>query len=188
MEAMKLYIARHGETDLNANGDCYQGSTDMPLNAKGRAQAAALALALPDDIDRVVSSPLGRARQTAQAIVDGRGLPLVVMAQFRERDFGVFETLSPSAAQQRYPDMCANNILQQWNAAPPGGESPRQVVARVAEGLQSLQATWPHETVALVVHGFVIRSLRFLLDAIPEDEFFVHPKIGNGQFFCATPL
>jgi len=61
------------------------------------------------------------------------------------------------------------------------------VVARIAEGLQSLQATWPHETVALVVHGFVIRSLRFLLDAIPEDEFFVHPKIGDGQFFCATP-
>ena len=120
---MKLYIARHGETDLNSNGDCYQGSTDMPLNANGRAQAAALALAMPGDIDRVVSSPLGRARQTAQAIVDRRGLPLVVMAQFRERDFGVFETLSPSAAQQRFPDMCANNILQQWNA-PPGVSRP----------------------------------------------------------------
>jgi broad specificity phosphatase PhoE len=179
---MKLYIARHGETDLNLNGDCYQGSTDEPLNARGRSQAAALALALPDDIDLVVTSPLARARQTAQALVDRRGLPLVVMAQFRERDFGIFETLSPGEVQRRHPQLWARNVLQQWDAAPPGGETPRQVVTRVAEGLQSLQLQWPHASVALVVHGFVIRSLRFLLDGLPEQAFFVQPKLGNGEF------
>jgi len=185
---MKLYIARHGETDLNLHGDCYQGSTDMPLNAHGQAQAAALAVALPDDIEQVVASPLLRARQTAQALIARRSLPLQVMVQFRERDFGVFEGLSPGQVQQRYPDLWARQIVQAWDEAPPGAETTREVVTRVRDGLHRLQAKWPQATVALVVHGFVIRALRFVLEALPEDDFFVLPKIGNGEFLCVTEI
>ena len=70
---MKLYLARHGETDLNID-DRYQGISDAPLNARGIDQARALALALPLDVTRIVSSPLQRALQTAQAVGTARGL------------------------------------------------------------------------------------------------------------------
>ena len=99
---MKLYLARHGETDLNID-DRYQGSSDAPLNARGRAQADALAAALPHDITRIVASPLQRALQTAQAVGSARGLAVHTMTGLREKDFGVFDGLTPAEVAERYP-------------------------------------------------------------------------------------
>lgn len=107
------------------------------------------------------------------------------MVPFRERDFGVFETWSPAQAQQRFPELLARQILQSWDDAPPRGETPREVVARVAQGLESLHTQWPESTVALVAHGIFIRALRFLLQDTAGHEFFVQPKIGNGVYCCA---
>jgi broad specificity phosphatase PhoE len=175
---MILYLARHGETDLNI-GDRYQGRSNLPLNGRGQQQAASLAKRVPPEIVRLVSSPQLRAVQTARAIADATGLALVTQAMFRERDFGIFEGLNQAEIQQRYPALWAQNIVQQWDVSPPGGETVHEVVQRVAAGLRILRAQHRDQAIMLVTHGFVVRAVRFLLTGIPQDEFFTLPKIGN---------
>jgi broad specificity phosphatase PhoE len=178
---MILYIARHGETDLNIE-DRYQGIGDLPLNESGRRQALNLEASLPPGIGRIISSPQRRAYQTACAVAESRRLPLTTMANFRERNFGVFEGLTPEQARHGYPELWAQGILQQWNSAPPDGETTRAVVRRTAAGLRELRTNFRDEAVLLVAHGFVVRAARFLLTGIPKEEFFAEQKIGNGTF------
>lgn len=179
---MKLYLARHGETDLNID-ERYQGSSDAPLNARGLAQAHALAAALPGDITHIVASPLQRALQTAQAVATARGLPVTTMAGLREKDFGAFDGLTPAEVATRYPALWHGGVLTSWDEPPPGGETTRAVVQRVTQCLDDLRATHTDDaTVLLVVHGFVVRALRYRLDGLGEAEFFIAERIGNAQF------
>lgn len=178
---MILYLARHGETDLNID-DRYQGIGDLPLNHTGRRQAVALEASLPAGIVHIVSSPQRRAFETASAVATARCLPLTTMPDFRERDFGVFEGLTPAEAREAYPALWAQAILQQWNGAPPEGETTRAVVRRTARGLRALRRAYRDEAVLLVAHGFVVRAARFLLSGIPKEAFFVEQKIGNAEF------
>lgn len=178
---MKLYLARHGETDLNID-DRYQGSSDAPLNARGRAQAEALAAALPPDITRIVASPLQRARQTAEPVARARGLPVQLMAALREKDFGVFDGLTPAEVAERHPVPWAEGVLTSWDRPPPGGESTRAVVQRVSAALDELRRLPDDEVLLLVVHGFVVRALRFVLDGLDEADFFVAPRLENATF------
>ena len=176
-----LLLARHGQTDLNID-ERWQGRLDMPLNATGFAQADRLALALPSRIDALVVSPMLRARQTAEPVVRARGLVPRLDADFRERDFGVFEGLSADEAAQRFPDLAARNAAYRWDEEPPGAEPTRAVVERVARGLTRLREQHGGQTVLLVSHGFVVRCLRHLIDGVSEDDFFAVERIANGSF------
>ena len=178
---MKLYLARHGETDLNID-DRYQGISDAPLNARGIEQARALAAALPLDLMRIVSSPLQRALQTAQAVGAARGLAVQTLAGLREKNFGAFDGLSPAEVAGHYPAQWQSGVLSSWDSAPPGGETTRAVVQRVSTCLDELHARYADETVLLVVHGFVIRALRYRLDGLEEAEFLDAPRLGNAEF------
>ena len=178
---MKLYLARHGETDLNID-DRYQGRSDLPLNERGLAQAEALAAALPLDITHIVSSPLQRALHTAQAVGRARGLPVRTMAGLREKHFGRFDGLTPAEVAARFPALWHGGVLTSWDQPPPGGETTRAVVQRVSACLDELRAAHAGDTVLLVVHGFVVRALRYLLDGLDESEFFIAPRIGNAEF------
>jgi broad specificity phosphatase PhoE len=177
---MTLLIARHGQTDLNVD-DRWQGSLDLPLNATGRAQAVALAAGLPEQVDALVVSPMLRTRQTAQPVIDRRGLEPRFDALFRERDFGVFEGLNEAEAHQRHPALAAANAAYRWEIEPPGAERARAVVDRVAEGLATIRARHGGQTVLLVTHGFVIRCLRYLIDGLSDDEFFSLARVPNGS-------
>jgi broad specificity phosphatase PhoE len=179
---MKLYLARHGETDLNID-ERYQGISDAPLNARGLAQARALAEALPQGITHIVASPLRRALQTAQAVAVARGLPVTTMAGLREKDFGAFDGLTPTEVATRHPALWQGGVLTSWDQPPPGGETTRAVVQRVSLCLAEVRATHAADAaVLLVVHGFVVRALRYLLDGLEEAEFFVADRIGNAEF------
>lgn len=178
---MKFYLARHGETDLNIE-ERFQGISDFPLNARGAAQAVRLEHSLPDDIEQVVSSPQRRAYQTAETVSRVRGLPHATMVQFRERDFGQWEGLTHAQARAAYPALWARGGAFQWHEAPPGAEATHEVVARVEEGLRLLVDAHAGRSVLLVAHGFVVRSLRYLLEGVAQADFFVAPRIGNGEF------
>jgi broad specificity phosphatase PhoE len=178
---MKLYLARHGETDLNID-ERYQGISDAPLNARGLAQARALAEALPQGITHIVASPLRRALQTAQAVAAARGLPVTTMAGLREKDFGAFDGLTPTEVATRHPALWHGGVLTSWDQPPPGGETTRAVVQRVSLCLAEVRATHAYAAVLLVVHGFVVRALRYLLDGLDKAEFFVADRIGNAEF------
>ena len=87
---MNLYIMRHGETDWNRQGRL-QGSVDVPLNEYGVVLAEQTRDGLKREqirFDRVFTSPYQRARRTAEIIIDGADIPLIVEPRIREMAFG----------------------------------------------------------------------------------------------------
>lgn len=158
-----LLIARHGETDWNAAGR-WQGHTDVPLNATGRAQAAALAERLRSEgIAAVASSDLSRARTTAEIVAGALGLPVAFAdPDLREQRYGRFEGLTPAECEVRYPEDWSRYVASP-HAGPPGGESRADLVARVVRAVQAA-ATRLSAPTLLVSHGGAIRAL---LGALP---------------------
>jgi probable phosphoglycerate mutase len=175
---MHLIVLRHGRTAFNAEGR-YQGSIDTDLDETGRAQAAGLHAVLPPDIDVLVSSPMRRARQTAEAIGAARGLPLELAGDFRERGAGVLEGLTLPEVQARHPELWARRVLRQWDEGPPGGESIRDVFHRVARGLDALRGAYPGRRVVLVAHGFVSKAIR--ATALGHVDDFFSWQLRNGE-------
>jgi broad specificity phosphatase PhoE len=176
---MQLYVVRHGQTLANVQHR-YLGALDPELTDIGREQAVALRMELPDAIDSIVVSPLLRARQTADIIRYRNDLPLQVVDAFRERNVGVFEGLTQSEAQARYPELWQQNITRHWNAAPPQGESIQQVVQRVHAGLVRLLTEPSSRHTLLVGHGFVAKAVRALVRQDFSDFFEWH--LGNGHW------
>lgn len=162
-QATLLLCIRHGETEWNAAARV-QGHTDIGLNRRGAAQAAALARALHGQpIDAVYSSDLSRARQTAEALAVQRGLPLRTERQWRERAFGDFEGCSFAELEPRHPRHC-----ERWRrrdphwGAPGGGETLIELQRRVRAALLEVAARHRGQTVAVVTHGGVLDCLHRL--------------------------
>ena len=160
---MILYVVRHGEAVWNTeNRIC--GRTDSPLTEKGRAQAAALAPHLPK-VDRVLCSPLSRARETAEILTRGTGLAIKIEPRLIEQDFGSFEGRDRGTeaflAAKKEP-ACRF----------PGGESSFETAARVYSLLNELKAEGSEETVLLVCHGAVMRIIETYFRDMPMDEFY----------------
>lgn len=167
---MTLYVARHGETDWNAQGR-YQGSVDIPLNGTGLQQAAELAERVAAlDIDVIISSPLLRARMTAEVIQRAKPVPLVFDARLVERNMGVYEGLTRDEARTRLPETWARLGQFLLDDAPECGETIRQVDARVTAALEDIKINYHGKNVLLVCHGFVSRAVNRYLYGLPFDE------------------
>ena len=153
-----VLLARHGETDWNVAGR-WQGHTDIPLNATGRAQAAALAERLrTEGIEAVAASDLSRARHTAEIVAGALGVPLALVDPgLREQRFGRFEGLTPRECEERYPDEWARYVADP-RAGPPGGESRAAMLERVVRAVQ-LAAARLSGPALVVTHGGAIRAL-----------------------------
>jgi probable phosphoglycerate mutase len=123
-----ILFVRHGETDANRRRLAL-GRADPELTDRGIGQAEALAARLATEpIERVYSSPLRRARDTAAPIARALGVDVVVDARLVELDYGEWDTKS-------FTDL-PREALERWRKdptfAPPGGESLRAVTGRVA--------------------------------------------------------
>lgn len=143
-------LVRHGETDWNAQRRI-QGSTDIPLNAIGRAQAAATGTLLRGrQWSRIVASPLGRAAETAAIIAEAVGMPGPELdAAFVERNYGAAEGLTGAELDARFPE----------GVEVPGRESREAVAERVVAALHRVAGEHPGEAIIVVAHGGVIRSV-----------------------------
>lgn len=162
-----LYLVRHGETDWN-RARRIQGLTDIPLNETGRQQARLTGTLLTRrPITRVYTSPLRRARETAEIIAAELGLaepaPHIGLV---ERDYGAAEGLSWREVDRRFPR----------ETDVPGRETREQVAARVTPVLRALAAEHPGEALVVVSHGGAIRAA--LLAAQPDGGF---GPISNGS-------
>jgi broad specificity phosphatase PhoE len=152
-------LLRHGQTPLSAERR-FAGRGDIPLTELGLEQAGAAArrLAQRGGIDLVLSSPLQRARQTAQAVVDAAGAPLAVDDDLAETDFGRWEGMSFGEVIAAWPDEMAA-WLTDADAAPPGGESFAAVGLRVDAALRRLLGAHQGKTVVVVSHVTPIKTL-----------------------------
>ncbi|MET8980513.1 bifunctional RNase H/acid phosphatase [Streptomyces sp. NPDC004539] len=170
-----LVLLRHGETPLTPQKRFSgSGGSDPALSDAGREQAArvAEALARRGTIEAIVTSPLARTRETAEAVAVRLGLDVVVEDGLRETDFGAWEGLTFGEVRERYPaDM--NVWLGDPEARPTGGgESFAEVAERVAEARDRLTATYAGRTVLVVSHVTPIKTLiRLALGAPPEALF-----------------
>ncbi|MFH8515695.1 bifunctional RNase H/acid phosphatase [Streptomyces gelaticus] len=168
-------LLRHGETALTPEKRFSgSGGSDPELSAAGRHQAEriAQALAARGTIEEIVSSPLRRCRETADAVAARLGLEVRIEDGLRETDFGAWEGLTFDEVRERYgPDLDA--WLASAKAAPTGGgESFAEVTRRVAAARDRLTARYAGRTVLLVTHVTPIKTLiRLALGAPPEAMF-----------------
>lgn len=143
-----LHLVRHGRTDANAQG-LLLGRADPPLSEEGRRQASALASMMPSDA-RVVSSPLRRTRETAEAF----GVAVEVDDRWIELDYG---ELDGTPLRDVPPD-----LWRQWRAdptfVPPGGESLTALGARVRLACEELVDEARDRDVVVVSHVSPIKA------------------------------
>jgi probable phosphoglycerate mutase len=159
--ATRIIAVRHGETDWNVEARI-QGQLDIGLNDKGRWQAQRAARALAEEpVDALYSSDLSRARTTAQAIAEHAPRPLKVQTHIglRERAFGKFEGQTYTAITEQWPEEARLWRIRDPDFAPVGGESPVQVLARVARTVDEIASQHLGEQIVLVSHGGVLDML-----------------------------
>jgi broad specificity phosphatase PhoE len=143
-----IVVVRHGRTQANASG-LLLGRLDVPLDEAGRRQAERLAAAV-GPVDRVVSSPLARARQTAAAF----DAPVEIDERWVELDYGGLDG-------QAIADV-PSEVWDAWRSdtafTPAGGESIAALGARVREGLEALVSAAEGGSVAVVSHVSPIKA------------------------------
>jgi broad specificity phosphatase PhoE len=170
-----LYYVRHGETDWNAEARL-QGRHDIPLNAKGRAQAVRCGAILanlfardirtPADFDYLVS-PLTRARTTMELLRAKLNLnprDYVADPLLTEISFGQWEGFTLAELQATDPNGVAMREREKWNFVPPGGESYRALAGRMGGWYEGLT-----RDAVVVAHGGTLRALIAYLGLAPTD-------------------
>lgn len=160
MNTAKIYLGRHCKTDWNLEGRLI-GTTDLPLCDVGWAEAKdTLPIVEKYKFDRIVSSPLKRARQTSQYYADNLKIPLDVHRDLRELDHGDWNG-------QKYEDLLNDQStrFREWfiggNTSipiPNGPETLEEVQARIRKTIREIALKYPGEKVLVIMHKH-IRSL-----------------------------
>ncbi|RVW04912.1 bifunctional RNase H/acid phosphatase [Rhodococcus spongiicola] len=155
----RMLLLRHGQTELSVERR-YSGRGNPPLTAQGRSQALAVAerVTATGAIAAVVSSPLGRARETAEAAARALALPVTVHDGLAETDFGKWEGLTFGEAAQRDPEL-HRRWLSDTAVRPPGGESFDEVRARIESVRDDLTAAYTGSNILVVTHVTPIKTL-----------------------------
>ena len=159
---MKLLLTRHGQTDWNVEGKV-QGRTDIELNEAGIKQAEkAREKLLGEEIDIIISSPLKRARKTAEIIASGRNIPIIFDKGIEERYFGEFE--GKTRKEFNFDEIWNYKINKQYENV----ESVQDLFDRTNLFLEKIKNQYNDKTVLLVTHGGVAVPIRATLEGIPE--------------------
>ena len=150
-------MARHGESTWNAERR-FQGSTDIALSARGRAQAEALGRGLGGyRVQAAYVSPFCRAVETAELALKGTGVPLVVLEELRELSLGQWEGCTVDEIRARDGDPYVAWLRAPHDCPPPGGEPLPVVSQRVRAAIDRIAAAHPNgDDVLVVAHGGVI--------------------------------
>ncbi len=170
---VRILLIRHGETAWNLAGR-QQGRIDIPLSETGRVQARALADRLRSTpLARAVASPLLRARQTAEAVLEGRTLPLTLDPDLKEMDHGQWEGLLQEDIQARFPE-----DLRGWRQSPhltrpTGGEGFAEVLDRARPALaRACEGLGADEVLLLATHDGVCRALLAWVLGLPFERIW----------------
>jgi len=167
-----VFLVRHGRTGWNKEG-VFRGTKDVPLDEVGKDEALLVGGWLKgEEIRAVYSSPLARAKETAEAIAEFHNLEVQCLAGLTDLHFGEWEGLSLKEVQKHYPD-----LYQRWLKAPhqvcfPGGEGLDAVRSRAREAVEGIMARHPQEAVALVSHRVVLKVLICALLGLDNSHFW----------------
>lgn len=154
---MKIYLVRHGQNEDNASG-ILNGHRDLPLTEIGRNQAKTVSARIKDadmKFDVVLSSPLIRAKETAEIISQRTGNPTPIIEDLLiERDFGVMTGVESSKVKEIcQPDVLETNTIVYF-LSPKGAETFPDLIKRAKLLLKRLEAKYESsESILLVGHG-----------------------------------
>lgn len=182
----RIVLVRHGQTAYNREGRWQGVGSDVPLNEAGRAEAAltgeALAAAFDGAVAALYTSDLSRARETAQIVGARLGLPAIDEPALRELSHGRWEGLTHAEVAERWPDELAEYEARPYEVRRGGGDSYRDLEARLWPALERLTATHRGERIIGVSHGGPVRlALSKVLDRpLTERDAF---GVVNGAWF-----
>lgn len=168
---MRLFLVRHGETWWNERGK-FQGNADIELSPQGLIQAQKLAASLKyEPVVKIYTSPLPRARQTAEEIGKYHSCPIVIVDELRELDQGDLEGLTGEELRRDYPDFFSQWLKDPADLKLPGGESLRELQARAWEAIKRIKEEHPNDTVVAVAHNFVNLTILCQVLGMPLHNF-----------------
>jgi probable phosphoglycerate mutase len=154
-----MIIVRHGETVWNHEMR-FQGHGDSPLTARGRAQARAIGQRLKSmTIDTLISSDLGRARETADIIAQYTGHSVQLDARLRERHYGVLEGLNLKEILQNHSEVYQSLITENPDFEIPEGETHRQHYQKNIAAIEAWANAKPGTSIVLIAHGGVLDNI-----------------------------
>lgn len=176
-----LYLMRHGETTWNRSNRI-QGHRNPALSRAGRAQVLATARHLRGrGIERIFTSDLRRAMESARIVQRTLGVPLTVLPQLREINLGTWEGLTPDQVNRRFRNGYAKWMADPSNVRIPRAE-PHPAFCRRVRRCWKVQLVAGHERQILIVtHGGVIAALLAHLLRAHYDAFIVGLAIDNAS-------
>jgi len=155
----KFLLIRHAQSEWNA-ALRWQGHADPPLSETGRLQARNLARGLAgEQVDVLYASDLKRAAQTAAILGEAIRQEPTLDPRLRELDIGEWEGLVRAEIEDRWPDLLRQFDTEDPDTRPTGGETRRELAARVRSFVSEIAARHPAGRVAIVSHLGVIESL-----------------------------
>ncbi len=162
----KLYLVRHGETVWNVE-DKMQGVKDSPLTEKGIEHARQLGKSFKNlsiSIDKIYSSDLGRAFDTAVLIGKTLNIDICKDERLRERNMGIFEGCSWDYVREHYPEEFAKTVSEDNDYRIPEGETKSEYVEKISSFLDYIAKNHEGEKILAVTHrGFINFVLRIVL-------------------------
>lgn len=188
-EPAKLYLIRHGQTDLNRDRR-FRGLSDAPLNDEGKYEAAGAAKLLADaGLSNIYTSPVPRAAQTATAIAVTTGARLEADDDFSDIDYGDWQGMTVDEVREKFgPEQ-----LESWRRDPaaftfPGGDSIQSVMDRLKPALVRVASSEREGSVAVVSH-LAILKLCFVVLMDVDARYFWRVGLDNGStgIFTYTP-
>lgn len=172
---MRLYLIRHGETDWNRQRRL-QGHSDIPLNEAGRQEARAAGERLKKiHLDCAFTSPLKRARETAQLVLGGREIPLYEDARIREIGFGVAEGEQGRDQAMQPTGIFAEFFYTPESYVPPrGGEDVRMLCSRTWSFLEDITSRkeLQEQSVLIATHGAALQSMLLWIKKLSYQDFW----------------
>jgi len=176
-----LLVIRHGQTDSNTNG-YYMGWSQEDLNQKGYEQVQLLSNRLADEeIDAIYTSPLKRARTTAETVAKPHNLGLTEMDDLIEINLGDWQGLHASEIVKKWPDMWQQSRIDPSVLSWPNGESFAEAVHRSVYAFQSIVTANQGKLVAIVTHDIIVRIMAMHVLGVSYSTYR-RMEIGNASF------
>jgi broad specificity phosphatase PhoE len=163
-----IYFIRHAQSEANLR-DILASRRDFPLTEKGRRDAEAIAGEFKQlaELDRIISSPLLRARQTAEPIAEAFGLEVETDERLTEQELGIFAGLTYAELDER-PDYM-HDRTQRWHWVPEGGGESYEMIARRLEPFFESLEHLDGESLLFVTHAVTLRLIKATLEQTLPD-------------------
>ena len=180
----RIYLTRHGETEWNRQRR-FQGSKNSKLTEKGLLAAELLASRVEEiDLDCIISSPLGRAWQTAEIVRGTKGIDIVKCDGFREINLGDFEGMRWDEIESLHGDVLNKITDEPFNNRYPNGENLMEFYNRVEKSLIESIEQYRGKDVLIVAHGGTINCILSYFRGVKISKNWMGHVVENCSLSC----